>query len=237
MLRSCYHKGIGIFLWGLMNIFRIFTFGALLMASMVCNASSVNISPTSLRASDATKAQVLTLSNNGKAPVTYQFQIYTWSLVDGKDVLVPTNEVVASPRIVEIAPKAKQVIRIVKPSPAHGKATYYRAIARELPSASKLTRTGISNPINHSLPVSFEPANATAPVLSLKRQGQELAITNTGGTAARVSQVATPQGTLLAQGALGWALPGAMKLVPIRAFEGFQLVLTVNGKPQTLSVE
>ena len=237
MLRSCYHKEIDIFIWETMNTFRLLALGALLLASTLCNASNITISPTSLRTTDSTKAQVLTLTNKGNSPVTYHVQIYAWSLVDGKDVLVPTTEVIASPRIVEIAPNSKQVIRIVKPVPSLGKATYYRVFARELPAPPTHGKSGISNPIYHNLPASFEPANAAPYVLTVKRQGNELAVTNTGASAARISQVATTTGTVLAEGALGWALPGSMKLVPAKGFSGSQVVLTVNGKPKTLSVE
>lgn len=220
-----------------MNKFRIASFITALSLCAQANASLVSISPTSLRVQDSTVSQTLTLTNKGDAPVSFQVQVYTWTQVEGRDVLTLTTEVVASPRIVEIAPKAKQVIRIVKPVPALGKATYYRVFARELPSAVKTNVSGITNPIYHDLPSSFEPANASPPSLSLKRQGNELAVTNSGSSAARLSQVSTSDGTVLAQGALGWALPGSMKLVPIKSFQGSQLLLTVNGKPQTLSVE
>ena len=215
---------------------KFFSLIAMLLMCTQASASSINISPTSLRAKDSTPSQVLTFINKGNAPVSYQFQIYTWTQVDGKEVLTPTNEVITSPRIVEIAPKAKQVIRVIKPMPTLGKASYYRLYARELPRPTTATKTGITNPIYHNLPVSFEPANAAAPVLSLKRQGKELAITNTGAIAARVTKITTTTGTVLAEGALGWALPGSMKLVYLKDFEGSQVIVTVNGKPQTLSV-
>lgn len=219
-----------------MNIFKIGIIALLAFSCMQANASSITISPTSLRTTDSSKAQALTLTNKGSKPTTYHVQIYAWSLVDGKDVLVPTTDVIASPRIVEIAPNSKQVIRIVKPVPSIGKATYYRVFARELPAPPTPGKSGISNPIYHNLPASFEPANAAPFMLTVKRQGNELAVTNTGGKAARISQVATTTGTVLAEGALGWALPGSMKLVPAKGFTGSEVVLTVNGKPQTLSV-
>lgn len=220
-----------------MKKFVAFSFVVALLIGAQAEASSVSISPTALRAKDSTSSQTLTLTNKSGSPVSYQVQIYAWSQVAGRDVLVLTNEVVASPRIVEIAPNAKQVIRIIKPVPAVGKTSYYRAFARELPPLIKPTKSGITGPIYHNLPVSYEPVNASAPALALKRQGSELAVTNTGGTAARLSRVATTDGTVLAEGALGWSLPGSMKLVPIKTFGGSQVVLTVNGKPQTLSVE
>lgn len=200
------------------------------------SASNVSISPTSLRANDTTKAQLITLKNASSVPAKYQVQVYTWSQVDGQDVMEPTRKLIASPSTVEIAPGATQVVRVVRMEGATGKSTYFRVIARELPGTINPTRPGVSMLINHSIPASFEPVSAGVPSLTLSRRGKELAITNAGSTAARLTEISSSEGKSFRKGALGWVLPGSMKLVPVDTGSTSELVLTVNGNPQKFSV-
>jgi hypothetical protein len=45
------------------------------------------------------------LQNLGEAPVYGQVRVYLWEQKDGDDVLTPTQEVVASPPIIQIGPR------------------------------------------------------------------------------------------------------------------------------------
>jgi hypothetical protein len=71
-------------------------------------------------------ASGITLQNLGEAAVYGQVRVYLWEQKDGDDVLTPTQDVVASPPIIQINPKASQTIRLVRRS-------------EQLPSASCAT--------------------------------------------------------------------------------------------------
>lgn len=214
-----------------------FSFALLACICFQANATEVAISPTTLKAKDTTKSQVLTLTNTSKIPISYQIQAYKWNQEGGVDSMVQTRDLIATPSIVEIQPGAKQVVRVIHMAQNVGATSYYRVVARELPSSSLPNRSGVSMTLNHNLAASFEPVNSLPPVVTLARQGNQLAVTNSGGIAARLTGIKSESGSVSKVGALGWVLPGSMLLVPVDPKNESQLTLTINEKPITLDVK
>ncbi len=65
-------------------------------------------------------ASTVTLRNEGAAPINAQIRVYRWSQVDGKENLEPTEDVVASPPAVTLAPQTNYVARVVRVSKRPG---------------------------------------------------------------------------------------------------------------------
>lgn len=112
------------------------------------------------------KAAALWLENPGDQPITFQVQSYAWAQQDGEDVYASQNEVMATPPLVTLAPKSKQLIRITRLGPPPPQAERpYRVIVDEIPierpadpaSATKTT-TGLQFRMRYSLPLfSYAP--------------------------------------------------------------------------------
>jgi len=221
--------------------FRLFT--ALLVAAFVSApsafASRVSLTPTALLGEPATKAHAVTLFNLDDLPVSYQVKAYRWTQQDGKDQLVETSDVLAAPSIVELPPKGRRVVRVIRVS-GHGAVGYYRVIFQQLPKPRSGTGTGanVSLLVNHSIPLGFETGQPDVRLTaSLSPDGSGFRLTNTGTTAARVTTIGPSSGQSWREGALGWVLPGLSKDIPLKPeHRSSALTLTVNGQPVSLTV-
>lgn len=104
-------------------------------------------------------ATALWLENPGAQPITMQIQSYAWAQQDGEDVYAPQTEILATPTVVTLAPKAKQLIRITRlgPPPSQPERAY-RLIVDEVPverpaDANEKLVTGIQFRMRYSLPL------------------------------------------------------------------------------------
>lgn len=201
-------------------------------------AARIALIPTTLLGETATKAHAVTLFNPDDLPVSIQVKAYRWTQQDGKDQLVETGDVLAAPSIVEIPPKGRRVVRVIRVS-GLGTVGYYRVIFRQLPSPRSETGTGanVSLLVNHSIPLGFEAAQPDVRLsASLSPDGSGYRLTNTGTTAARLTTIGPASGKAWREGALGWVLPGSSKDIPLKPeHRASALTLTVNGQPASLT--
>ena len=79
-------------------------------------ASSLQVAPVNIEVPAPGAASTITLKNSGSGSVNAQIRVFKWTQVDGKDQLVPTKEVVASPPAVKLGPGKSSVVRIVRRS-------------------------------------------------------------------------------------------------------------------------
>lgn len=209
-------------------------------ASPSAFAARVSLTPTTLLGEPSTKAHAVTLVNPDDLPVSYQVKAYQWTQQDGKDLLIETSDVLAAPSIVELPPKGRRVVRVMRVS-GHGAVGYYRVIFQQLPKPRSETGTGanVSLLVNHSIPLGFEAAQPDVRLsVSLSPDGSSYRLTNTGSTAARVTTIGPASGASWREGALGWVLPGLSKDIPLKPeHRASALTLTVNGQPVALTVD
>src|ERR1044072_4726819 len=98
------------------------TVTALLAAALVgaaaapAGAGSLQVEPVLVDVAAPGGASTVTLRNEGTTPIDAQIRVYRWSLVKGKERLDPTDDVVASPPSVTLAPKGQYITRIVRVS-------------------------------------------------------------------------------------------------------------------------
>ena len=196
------------------------------------------------------RAAALWLENPGNTPITLQIRVYAWDQQDGRNLYAEQTEVIGTPPIVSIEPGQRQLIRLTRTaSPAAAAEKPYRVVVDEIPVSRASTAPGasVSFRMRYSLPLfSHTPRGdgkakppAPAPQISWRAGadagGRFLEIRNDGTGHARLTDVgfATgPQRSPVAQGLLGYVLPGASMRWPLpENVDGTgDLVATVNGK-------
>ncbi len=229
---------------------------ALVLPCGTAGASGLQVAPVGLEFSATTRAQGLWLTNTGSKPLHAQVRVFHWTQQDGKDNLTPTRALVASPPMLDLAPGARQLVRVIRlgtPS-SGGHEDAFRLLVDELPGSGKDKQTGVQYVLRYSIPVFVEPAGnppagITAGSLrwSLEQANGHavLQIHNAGSRHARISAVTLlpPGGTPVevTAGLLGYVLPGMtmhwpLKVAPARLPAGTTIRMNINGKPadQTL---
>jgi len=218
---------------------------------MACgaHAASLQISPVSisLRANQA--AGGIGLQNLGERPVYGQVRVFAWDQRNGEDVLTPTDELVASPPIIEVVAKGTQTIRLVRKggaSPSGAERTY-RLLIDEIPRDDEQA-SGVAIRLQYSVPVFVAPSDAAAaPALAWsvlrKKDAWVLRLQNSGSVHAQVgaASLVDPAGKEieLSKGLLGYALAGRERewRLPFeanaRVAGPFTVRANVNARPAT----
>lgn len=207
-------------------------------------AASLQISPVMLTLSPDSTSTLLELENVTSRPLFGQVRVYRWTQTLDDDVLEPTQELIASPPLVEIAPTGKQTIRLIRAQ--GGEVTEeraYRLLIDELPRDWHMPTHGVSVKLRYSVPVFVGPSSSQRPALQWQvRQspdGAYLAIHNSSARRAQISEVQLVAGRrayTVNQGLLGYALSGQTrqwKLPPLlhnAHFEGARVRARVNGR-------
>lgn len=157
-------------------------------------AASLQVFPVQLDLKAPAAASKLTLRNIGTTSVVTQVRIYRWHLTNGKDELVETRDVVASPPLITVAPKAEQLIRVVraKKDPVVGEESY-RLIIDEIPDTVLSAGSGVKFAVRYSIPVFFsEPAQRRGTLLwTVSQHSGTLTVSasNTSDRRVRVSKL------------------------------------------------
>ncbi len=195
-------------------------------ATLSAQAATLQISPVMVDLQSNESATGITLRNPGDRPLYGQVRVYRWDQSNRDETLTPTQELVASPPLIQIAAQADQLVRLVRTSPAPVAAEQsYRILIDELPAPDTAATSGVMIRLRYSVPVFVEPAGKAAqPVLSwhLVRDGQgwDLRVDNAGQRRAQIAavQLVDSAGKVheINKGLLGYALAGRMRQWPIR---------------------
>lgn len=188
------------------------------LAAGQARAATLQISPVTIELQPGETATGLTLRNPGDTPLYGQVRVFQWGQANGDDTLTPTNDVIASPPLIEIAPHADQLVRLVRPAgaPPANEETY-RLLIDELPPPGQAAGNGVTIRLRYSVPVFVESGNPAArPVLAWRLvhvpTGWALRADNTGARRAQISAVQLiddlGQTHEVTKGLLGYALAG-----------------------------
>jgi fimbrial chaperone protein len=209
-------------------------------------AASLQVSPTSVTLQAGQNADGLTLSNTGAAPLHAQVRVFRWTQRGDEEKFEPTRDIAASPPMLELAPGAQQLVRVIRlGAPPADVQTSYRLIIDELPMASGKAKPGLQFVLRYSVPVFLMPQGdaAIAPELRARvvREGDQwfIAIGNTGKAHAQVAELAytAADGTThtIAAGLSGYVLPGNTRRWPVPATLTVSATGTlkarINGEP------
>lgn len=157
----------------------------------VAHASNFEIAPVVLELSSSRTAGVIKIVNNDNHNVSLQLRAYDWQQADSKDELQPTQNLIISPPVFNLAPGASQVIRVVAKLPAAPSEIAYRLLIDEIPSATE--GATINFKFRISMPVFIAPV--TPPKAQLQYQlhaGKplRLQVENSGNRRARLLDLA-----------------------------------------------
>src|SRR2546425_2088988 len=183
---------------------RVSTFAILGTAFLVplptsLQAASLQVSPVSIEVPAPGAAATLKLRNEGTNPLNAQIRVFRWIQVNGEEKLEPTDDVVASPPITNLAPKTDYTVRLVRVTRrpvTNGES--YRLLVDELPDPTTQRNRVVTLVLRYSIPVFFyprDPAEAKLTWAVEQRNGRAyVSATNSGDRHVRVSTLKLSDG-------------------------------------------
>lgn len=189
---------------------------SLAFAAAPALAAALQVSPVTVEVPPPGATAVVNLQNAGDRPLSAQLRIFRWRQVDGRDDYEPTDAVVASPPLVDLAGAQTYTVRIVRADQTPvSEEEAYRLIVDELPQSGGQTGNVVNLALRYSIPVFFSPPEAGAPKLTwtFRKSGGQVAVTlrNDGERRVRISalRLRDRAGATASFGAglIGYALP------------------------------
>jgi fimbrial chaperone protein len=176
---------------------RVHAFAALVTAFLMPigtspQAASLQVAPVSIEVPAPGAASTITLRNEGPNSLNAQIRVFRWRQVNGEEKLEPTNDVVASPPLVSLAPKTDYTVRLVRVTKQPVSAgESYRLFVDELPEPKVRQNWVVTLVMRYSIPVFFYPRDTAGAKLawSVEHRGQRVYVsaTNAGDRHARIS--------------------------------------------------
>lgn len=217
-------------------------------------ANRLQVSPTLIEIAAGRPAEAIWLTNPGQAAVPIQVRVFRWHQQGGEERLDPTDELIASPSQIVIAPGQRQLVRILRQQQAPEGELGYRIIVDELAglAAGDAPPKGLQFRLRYSIPVFVAPQRSPAEpgprlVATLSRDaGTQLAtleVDNQGEGRARLAEAfllapgkppieLSPGllGYVLSHQAMRWPVEG-LGAVPVSArSKPLELKVRVNGE-------
>lgn len=196
------------------------------------------------------RSAAIWIENRGDTPVTMQVRSLAWSQRDGEDSYDLQDAVVSSPPMAEIAPGARQLVRVIRrgDAPPPGEQAY-RLLIDEVPGAPKPQGPGaaaaLAVQMRYSIPLftygEREHGHASLSSRIVLDQGQAFVEVRNGGTRhARLTDLRWMRrdGSItIASGLVGYVLPGAVRrfALPQGAVGTGELAVKVDGVEQRLT--
>jgi len=137
---------------------------ALFTASVsVANAGSFTVNPVRLSLSATQSIAAVTVKNVGEEATVIQLETSSWTQQDGKDVLEPTTDILATPPILTVPPGASRIVRVGLRRPADPQRELtYRMFLREVPPPQPVSQ-GLRVALLISMPVFVAPPRIPGP--------------------------------------------------------------------------
>lgn len=142
---------------------------ATMLAALVIGATAptwaglFSVTPVRIYMTPRDRAVAITITNEGDEELVMQADLYQWKQKPtGEDDLTLTEDLILSPPIIKLAPKARQVVRlaVLNREPTNDQRTY-RMIVREVPEAKPAEKTvQLQIALAFNMPVFITPPNA-----------------------------------------------------------------------------
>ncbi|VVQ12193.1 molecular chaperone [Pseudomonas fluorescens] len=239
----------------------------MLGASQAQAASSVLIWPIDPVLEADQQASALWLENRGSETANLQIRVFGWSQSGFAEQYQNQRDVIGSPPVAKIEPGQKQLVRLTRTKDVPpGQELAYRIIIDEIPSAQPATADGgktaaaIRFQMRYSVPLfaygaglwskedstrARDPKGVGLPQLSWRTVAVDgkpyVEVRNQGAVHARLTDVTIKQAGQskpLAEGLLGYVLPGAVMRwpAPTPLTNDSALQVRVNGATQVQSI-
>jgi fimbrial chaperone protein len=168
-------------------------------------STTLDVAPTTLDLKPGA-AGLFFITNHSARDVTVQIEAADWRQENGRDVTVPSQELLASPPLAHIAPGARQSVRVMARPPGDGERAY-RLLVSELPDVD-VGGEGVHVLLQFSVPVFVRHDPRAMPQLSWSARQGRLIAANTGAQTIKLDSVTideTPKPGLV------YLLPGASR--------------------------
>lgn len=200
------------------EVLKIAACCAALATPCAAQAAALRVSPILIDAGSENAAAV-TLRNQDPRPMNAQVRVYRWTQRDGQDELTPTDDVVASPPILSVAPNEDYTIRLQRVAdhePAAEEA--YRVVIDELPNPNRQRNGTVAIVLRYVVPAFYFPADTAQPRLrwSLGQRGGHVVLIaeNTGEKRAQIVDLGLQGGghtRTVVRGLAGYVLGHSIK--------------------------
>jgi fimbrial chaperone protein len=125
-------------------------------------AGTFGISPLRVQLDQKHRIGVVTIHNDEDTPLFLQAQMVAWTQKDNEDKTADASDLLVTPPVMQLAPKADQIIRVaIRHVDLKDAELQYRLILTEIPPPRKEGETGLSVALRLSIPVFITPASAT----------------------------------------------------------------------------
>ena len=214
--------------------------GVLISPAPSAHAAGLQVEPVSLTIDG--RSGVIWLSNMADTALLAQVRVYVWTQDQDGDEQAPTENLLASPPLAQIAPGGRQLVRLVAANPASCEDSYRLAID-EVPTVAR-QGSGLRYVLHYSVPA-FITRRGCGPIkpqlawhLQAAGASTILTVANHGTMHAQLARLryvtATGNRIALAPGLLGYVLPGRERSftlpVPAKTLAGDgTLEVAVNG--------
>ena len=208
---------------------RAAVLAAVALCTLPASAAQFTITPVRIFMTPKDRAVAVTVTNESDEEVVMQADLYTWKQkADGSDDLVLTEDLILTPPIIKLAPRARQVVRLARLTPPPGgEQQSYRLIMREVPEARSNAQIQLQVALAFSLPVFITPPGVKRDLqCGAERAGPDTvrALCNNAGTAytqIRALEVLDEKGAkLAARDTGGYLLPTVKRSFDIKRAEG-----------------
>ena len=127
-------------------------------------SANLQISPVLIEVPSGGVVSSVTIANQDSRPASIQVRLFRWTQADGEETLTPTEDVVGSPPIATIEPRASLNVRVIRVAKTEVQAEEsYRLVIDQLPQSDASGRSIVSLLVRQVLPVFFEPAERGSP--------------------------------------------------------------------------
>lgn len=136
---------------------------ALLTVCMsAAHAGSFTVNPVRVTLSSSQAVAAVTVKNVGNEATVVQLESSSWTQHDGKDVLEPTSDILATPPIITVPPGGSRIVRVGLRRPADPQRELtYRLFLREVPPPQPVAQ-GLRIALLISMPVFVVPPHPPA---------------------------------------------------------------------------
>ncbi len=192
---------------------------AFFFAGQSAQSAEFSVNPVRVFIDGKVKSGSLIVENPSDQVVTIQATMNSWSQDNGKEQIIPTDDLLVSPPIFKVQPKSKQVVRIgfMKAPDAIREGTY-RLFLQEVPPPRKLGETGMAIVLRMSLPIFIAPTTGKAQAdlrwkaAPVDGENIKLSFSNSGNAHIQITaiSISLPDGSSLAKNPsmMTYILPG-----------------------------
>lgn len=141
------------------HFLRAVFLAAAVAAALPAGAAQFTITPVRIFMTPRDRAVAVTVTNDSDQEVVMQADLYSWKQrPDGSDDLQLTEDLILTPPILKLGPRARQVVRLARLSPPPaGVQQTYRLVMREVPEARDSDKLQLQMALAFSLPVFISP--------------------------------------------------------------------------------